>query len=309
MSKLFRFTTITAALIGLPFVLLSVIVPMLFSPAVTVLSMLFGVMVTVVVLIVLRITPIWPTGPTTSFWWIACALLWGSGVSFVVVLISAGSAGDFAVALRWEESMASFAGAWPEELAKALGVLFILMSFRRFYRPWHGFAVGMVVGLGFDSIENALYGVLGGTQHPSSDALGMLHTWALRLVFGPLMHVGFTGLAGWGIGLALYVAGRSTAWRIRVVAIYFTWALVLHFGWNYSQDSRWAQLIQIGVVAVILYGLWIYVWVRAVRAARADDTYVHSTRPLTSVSTLPAIPHVNQCRGSSYPTGATNRGG
>ncbi|WP_257203279.1 PrsW family intramembrane metalloprotease [Corynebacterium cystitidis] len=305
MSTLFRNTLIILVAISIPVVLLLTVSTLLVDPLSGLLTNLLGVLLVTVVLLILRSTPIWVRSPavrgraSTSAWWVLCSLLWGAGVSLLMVIPSAGAAVGFALSLRWPEAMASFGGAWPEEPAKALGVLFILMSFRQFTRPWHGFLVGMVVGLGFDAAENALYGSAGGTLHASSDVLGMLETWAVRLVAGPLLHVGFTGIVGWGIGLALYVVGKSLAWRIQVVAVYFLASLTLHFAWNYAHESETAYVVKFALVGLIFYGLWIYVWVRAVRAARADDTYVHTFGALTSVKLLP--------QGSHFPQGPHRR--
>ncbi|STC69360.1 PrsW family intramembrane metalloprotease [Corynebacterium pilosum] len=290
MSKLFRYTMIIAVLVGVPVLLIDVVVNLLLAPSATAASLAIAAVLTIVVLAVLRKTPIWPRWSSSSIGWILCALLWGAGVSLLIVIASGLPAMDLALALRWEQSVASFGGAWPEEPAKALGVLFILMSFPRFYRPWHGFMVGMVVGLGFDMMENMLYGTMGGMMHASSDMAGMLDTWGLRLVFGPLLHTGLTGLAGWGIGLALFVGAKPLSWRIRAVALYFGAAFLFHFAWNYSWEEEWMHYVQFAIVAIALYGLWAYVWVRSVRAARADDTYVHTPQALTSVRQLELEP-------------------
>ncbi|QNE88651.1 PrsW family intramembrane metalloprotease [Corynebacterium incognita] len=60
-------------------------------------------------------------------------------------------------------------GAYPEELAKALGLFLLLVTFRELHRPWHGFLGSAVVGLGFETAEYIFYGFMGALTDPVSD--------------------------------------------------------------------------------------------------------------------------------------------
>ncbi|WP_245533801.1 PrsW family glutamic-type intramembrane protease [Corynebacterium lubricantis] len=272
-----------------PFMILTMIFQGFFSPLPSLVSYLIGALYALVCLAILRRTPLWPKWSTTGTWWVLAALLWGAGVSYAVAGAVGYSAVDMSMALRWEDAIASFGGAWPEEAAKALGVLFVLLSFKRFNRPWHGFVVGMIVGLGFETLENAMYGSMLGMFHPSSDMLGMLQTWGIRMVFLPFLHIAWTGAVGWAIGLALYTGEKSLGWRIRVVAIYFLYAFACHFAWNYSLDDYTLFVAKNVIVGIVMYAVWIYVWVKAWRAATSDRSYVFTHKPLRSVSEVEAL--------------------
>lgn len=270
-----------------PFLILSIAFQGVVAPLATLGSLVIGVVYTVVLLVILKQTPLWPKWDSTGTWWVACALLWGAAVSYAVAAMVGYPATDMALTFRMEDAIASFGGAWPEEAAKGLGVLFVLMAFKRFNRPWHGFAVGMVVGLGFEAAENAMYGSLLALFHPSYDLVGMLQSWGVRSIFLPFLHIAWTGAVGWAIGLALYTANRSLGWRLQVIGVYFVYAFACHFTWNYFIDSNAVFIAKNIVVGILMYAVWIYVWIRAWRGATNDQTYVATSHPLTRIDQLP----------------------
>lgn len=209
--------------------------------------------------------------------WATLAFLWGGGVAVALALISAGPVMQLAIGSGWVDAMMSWSGAYPEEISKATGVIFVLMSFRQLNRPWHGWMVGAVVGLGFEACENILYGAMGATMHPDSDIQGLFEMWGLRLIAGPGLHVLLTALAGWGIGWALYAAAKPWWWRIGVFLGALAASFTLHFCWNYLHDSEVASIIQAVVVALILYPLSIWLVLRGNKLAKTDESYSHST--------------------------------
>ena len=211
MSKLFRYSLFLFILLGLPFMALPVLTHALALPVPAVISTVFTVLYLGILIAVVRKTRLWPY----QGWAPALlAVLWGAGTSYALVSVSAPSIIDLAAHTGATTTVASWGGAYPEEIAKATGVVFILLAFKQLNRPWHGFVIGMLVGLGFESFENLLYGIVMSPIHPSSDIMGVLQIWGARVFLGPFLHIAFTGLAGWGIGWALFAADRTHGWRL-----------------------------------------------------------------------------------------------
>ncbi|HZK32273.1 MAG TPA: PrsW family intramembrane metalloprotease, partial [Corynebacterium sp.] len=234
-----------------------------------------------------RALPIWPVGGAGAGWVFAC-LLWGSGIAILASYLTGTAVMDLARLAGWEAAMFSFGGAYPEEIGKALGVVVILMTFRGLNRPWHGLATGALVGLGFEVSENIGYGAIFAPLDPSADWIGALLIWGLRTVAGPFLHILWTGLAGWGIGLALFTADRTPGWRARVSLIWLLIPFALHFAWNYTWGTMAMTILAWVVNALIFYPLSIWVFTRAIRLARSDASYSFTPHPMTRIADLPA---------------------
>lgn len=207
-------------------------------------------------------SPMWPgRGRRCNALWVACALVAGSGGAMWLTVLPAVALIEAATALGWDNAAASWAGGYPEEVAKALIVALILLAFSQFDRPWHGLIVGAVVGAGFEIFENVLYGVTGAVMDPESDAVGAAFTWGLRVIVGPGLHVVFAAIAGWGVGWALHKRniGPAVVWTFAAVA--------LHFAWNYLMDDA-AYLAKNTVVGAVMYATIIVLVRRGNRHAR-----------------------------------------
>lgn len=233
------------------------------SPVAGLVSLVFACAWVALFYWLLSTSRLWPVGLTWR--WVAAALAWGGGTSLVLVV--AGSSG-FMEATRLagsELTMASFAGALPEEAAKGLGAFLIIYLCPRVTRPYHALSIGILVGLGFEAVENLGYGIAGALYHPSSDILGMLEMWGARTVAGPGLHMMFTGILAYGLGLWLFTS------RSFVVALGF-WGLstLFHFWWNLQPQEVWVQAVSLACCAVALYAVFIAVCIHALRAARAD---------------------------------------
>lgn len=284
MSRLFRWTLLALMIVGLPSMLYFTASNFLVSGVAASLGLLFAVLYVALVLILLRLSPMWPRAGVL---WVAACLVWGGGASFLLVMVSGLPLMTLMDKLGWETVAMSFGGAWPEEISKALGVAVILLSFRQLNRPWHGLVTGAVVGLGFETVENHLYGSIGAMLDPNSDLSGTLSIWLARILMGPALHIVFTALAGWGLGLAIFTARRSVSWRFGVGLAWLTVAFALHFAWNLMFEDNFWLIAHYVIVAVVMYPLFIVVWLRAHRACRADRTYAFTPRPVTSVAQLP----------------------
>lgn len=232
---------------------------LLLAPLAGLASTAIGALYALLVLALLRLPvlrPLWPH--SASKLWIWAALVWGSGTSFLGAMIGGPGAVRLTEHLGFPDAALSLGGAWPEEIAKTLGVLFILGAFAAMRSPWHGLIVGAVIGLGFEVIENIQYATMGATLHYSSDWTGLLETWSARTVYGPGIHVVLSALAGWGVGLAFF--------NRRLLAGLGWWALafVLHFSWNYLHESLVVLVIKGAVTLAVMYGALVL----AVRQAR-----------------------------------------
>lgn len=247
------------------------------------LSVLLAVLELSVVLLVIRFSPLWPRAGAG---YVVAALLWGATVSPLLVFPLASASLDLPARLGLDHFEASWGGAYPEETVKTLGVLIILFSFRRLVRPWHGFVTGVLVGIGFEVVENAGYAVMGALYDPVSDMDGMLGMWGLRMVAGPFLHVLFTGMAGWGLGVAVFTAHRGHLWRLGTGLLWVCVAFTAHFCWNIMHDDLRVSIVSMGAIALVIYPLFIWVVVRAWRSARTDAGYVLLDRPVVSVRQL-----------------------
>ncbi|RNE48211.1 PrsW family intramembrane metalloprotease [Corynebacterium alimapuense] len=285
MSRLFRRTLAWLSVLGLPILLFFSLSNFFVSPAGTAIGLVFAALYLVLVIWLLRRSPMWPDPSGAGWLWVAACLVWGAGVSFLLVMLSGPAI--LALTEKWglELTEASFGGAYPEEIGKALGVGVILFSFRALNRPWHGLITGALVGLGFEAIENVLYGAIGAVLDPNSDINGTLWLWAVRLLAGPGLHIVLSALAGWGLGLAIFSAQRSTWWRVQVAGGWLAVAFLLHFAWNLMWPQTWMLIANYLAVSIVMYPLFIWVWVRAHRDCVADDSYAYTSRSIATLST------------------------
>ncbi len=176
--------------------------------------------------VVLRRSRLWHEGLGAP---LLVALAWGGLAATGLTLVAAIGVDSFVRALEWEAASASFGGAWPEEIAKGLGVVLILLAYPAVLRrPQDGLLIGIAVGAGFELIETIQYGLDAAVAHASSDLTGAVTSWSEReLAAGVGLHAWFTGLAGWGLGAWL---GQGD-WRRGLLGPLA--GFVLHFAWNY----------------------------------------------------------------------------
>ncbi len=303
MSRLFSITLWVLIVVSTPTLFLSVAGSAFINPVAGILGFIFVVFYLVIVIGLLSRTPLWPDftsfrrdpsgekrrgqGSTTQ--WVAASLLWGALASFGLVMVFGLSVMDLTTKLGLDFFMASFAGAYPEEIAKSLGIALILLSFRQLNRPWHGLATGALVGLGFEVNENLLYGSTGALLDPNSDLDGVLMMWGYRTLAGPLIHTILSAFAGYGIALALFRARKTIAWRWGVAVAWIGLAFVLHFAWNLLWETEVASIINIVVVSLVMYPLIVYLIWRSWREARADDTYAYAPGAITNSAELALV--------------------
>lgn len=275
---------------------------MIMSPGPVLLGMVFAALEIGLVFLLCRSLSLWPrTRGGTCVLWPLCALLWGSGVALFFVIVMTGPLSAFTEATHSTVFDASFAGAWPEEIVKGLGALTVLLAFQQLNRPWHGVVVGALVGVGFEAIENVLYGATGGLQDPNSDMAGALGMWVARMIYGPFIHVCLSALVGYGLGRALYDAHRATSRRYLTVLGWWAVAFGLHFCWNITTDPSPLAYARIIVVAVVLYGLTFMVVRRANKEAKAHPEPALPHQPYDSPDGALSAPADEGSSGAAAP--------
>lgn len=303
MSRLFSVTLWVLTVLTLPVIFLTLAGTVFFEPLAGVLGVVFAVLYLVIVIWALSRTPLWPDFRSfrrtregrkrrrhgSTMQWVAASLLWGAFVSTALLLVPAQAVIDLTRKWGWDFFMASFGGAYPEEIVKSLGIAIILLVFRQLNRPWHGLVTGALVGLGFEVNENFLYGVTGALIHANSDVGGVLFMWGSRTLYGPLIHTILSAFAGYGIALAFFRANKTRAWRWGVALAWIFVAFALHFAWNMLWDSNIASIINIVVISLIMYPLFIYLIWRNWRDARADGTYGYAPGVITTTRDLALI--------------------
>lgn len=201
--------------------------------------------------------------------WPLLAIGWGAFAAFVFVLAAGEAMSTISAAIGWEAAEAALGGAWPEEVGKVAGIALILLALPRLWnRPWDGLIVGIFVGLGFELIENIQYGVTGALEDANSDVDGMLFLWFIRAVAGPGLHVFFSGVAGFGLGLALLHPSLTTSRRLTIGLAAPIAAFVMHFLWNYAWPAAWG-IWPVVVLWPVFAASLIACWVVARKMARA----------------------------------------
>jgi RsiW-degrading membrane proteinase PrsW (M82 family) len=165
-------------------------------------------------------------------WLLALAFAWGALVavfaSFIIntiiaVVISIGispAAGQVAGAVL---SAPIF-----EEGSKGLGLLVLLIFFRRYFDDiLDGIVFAGVIALGFATVENVLYyGQALGQAGPAA----LIVTFVMRGVLSPFAHVTFTSMTGIGCGISRESHNKFV--RIITPVVGYMAAVTLHAIWN-----------------------------------------------------------------------------
>ncbi len=166
------------------------------------------------------------------FWLLALAFAWGALVAVVVsfivntvvsIVVAIGISPEAGMAVGAVISAPIF-----EEASKGLGVLILLIFFRRYFDDiLDGIVFAGVIALGFATVENVLYY---GRAIGDAGMGGLAVLFVLRGIMSPFAHVTFTAMIGIGCGIAreshkMYV-------RILMPIIGYCAAVALHAIWN-----------------------------------------------------------------------------
>ncbi len=157
-------------------------------------------------------------------WLLALAFAWGALVAVIVSFVVNTLLGSiFGPAFGAVISAPVF-----EEGSKGLGLLILLLAFRKYFDDiLDGIVFAGVIALGFATVENVLYygrGIVSG----GSD--GLLLLFIVRGIFSPFAHVTFTALTGIGFGISR--ESHNMAVRILLPILGYICAVLLHAIWN-----------------------------------------------------------------------------
>jgi RsiW-degrading membrane proteinase PrsW (M82 family) len=183
-------------------------------------------------------------------WLMALAFAWGALVSVVFsYFINTEIAKAAAMSFGAREGMAiSAVVSAPifEEASKGLGLVLLLIFFRRYFDDiLDGIIFAGTIALGFSTVENVLYYgsglILGGSD-------GLYATFFIRGILSPFAHVTFTAMTGIGCGISR--ESHNPFVRFLMPVLGYGCAVFLHFVWNLM-----GTLLQIEGV---LEGNWYY---------------------------------------------------
>ncbi len=165
-------------------------------------------------------------------WLLALAFAWGALVAVIVSFIVNTVIGT-AVGMSVSPQAGEFVGAVIsapifEEGSKGLGLVLLLIFFRRYFDDiLDGIVFAGVIALGFATVENVLYYGGGIARGGSKDLLVL---FVLRGIMSPFAHVSFTAMTGIGCGLARESHNKIV--RIIMPVIGYGCAVFLHALWN-----------------------------------------------------------------------------
>lgn len=184
-----------------------------------------------VVLLGVRWIDRWEPEAPLSLWF---AFLWGAAGSVAISLLVDLGVQIAVYASRQQPTESEFVGAviqapLVEESAKGLGVLLVLVIWRRsFDGPVDGIVYAAVVASGFAFVENILYF---GSALVEGGLGSLAVTFFLRGVLSPFAHVLFTSCTGAALGFA---ASRRGVAGFPIALLGLALAVFLHALWNGS---------------------------------------------------------------------------
>lgn len=239
------------------------------------------------------------------------AFIWGALIAFA--LASQTNTNLFTLITRANPDMlqtwgAALVGPTTEEVLKALGVVMVvLIAGHKFHRLMDGFIYGALAGLGFEFTEDILYMFKDANAlDVGATLVSVLQEFGVRVVIlGPLTHVTYTALVGFGIAYYVVKRDKPRSKRLLILGSLFVAAWLFHF-LNNGPASNWpaligvSQLQPVAFLTVILNGLlaiglaaWLYGRARRdenrwFRGVLTDDigTELITAQEVDSLSTL-----------------------
>lgn len=159
-------------------------------------------------------------------WLLALAFAWGALVAVIASFIINTVLG----ALFGPAVGAVFSAPVFEEGSKGIGLLIVLLFFRRYFDDiLDGIVFAGVIALGFATVENVLYYGRGIT---TGGGAGLAVLFVIRGVMSPFAHVTFTAMTGIGCGISR--ESHNLAIRLLAPLVGYGCAVALHAIWNGS---------------------------------------------------------------------------
>ncbi len=166
-------------------------------------------------------------------WLLALAFAWGGLVAVIVSFVVNTVISVVAYQATQSEGAATFVGAVIsapvfEEASKGIGLLVLLLFFRRYFDDiLDGIVFAGVIALGFATVENVLYY---GRAVGDGGIGGLTLLFFVRGIMSPFAHVTFTAMTGIGCGIAR--ESHNTFIRILAPVVGYCCAVFLHALWN-----------------------------------------------------------------------------
>lgn len=157
-------------------------------------------------------------------WLLALAFAWGALVAVIVSFIINTTLGTF-----FGPAVAAVISAPVfEEGSKGLGLLILLIFFRRYFDDiLDGIVFAGVIALGFATVENVLYY---GQAIGNAGLGGLIVIFFMRGILSPFAHVTFTSMTGIGCGIAR--ESHNIVVRVIMPIVGYMAAVILHAIWN-----------------------------------------------------------------------------
>ncbi|MET1005308.1 MAG: PrsW family intramembrane metalloprotease [Propionibacteriaceae bacterium] len=224
--------SLAAVLVGTLSILAETVYGLVEAPVVAAVALLFSLVYGLVAVLFLASRQLFERRRTSA---IVAALIWG-GLGAIGVAGIANGAGDTIliktagplVAETWGPAITA---PITEETLKLLGVAVIaLIAHNAVRSTLDGLFFGVLVGLGFQVIEDFSYALTAGAAGGLDD---MVTTFLFRSVLGGLFsHAVYTGITGAGLGYLIARKDKSWAQRIGAAVGLFLLAMGIHFLWN-----------------------------------------------------------------------------
>lgn len=194
--------------------------------------------------------------------------------------------------LNLDDWGAAIAAPIDEELLKLVGVIVVMVIGRAYiHRAMDGLILGMMCGVGFEVVENILYGVQSAIADVNSDVAAAVTTSLARLTFGVGGHLIFTGIAGFGVGYVMTRRDKSIVNRFGVALGLFVVAWGLHFLWDAPFEGLiTGPLLKYPILLIAFFLLYRYAirrewdWFSRTMAGQPDE--VITKNEITAMRTL-----------------------
>jgi len=169
-------------------------------------------------------------------WLLALAFAWGALIAVLVsFFVNTGIGIGVAVAVGGQEGAilgdvigSVISAPVVEEASKGVGLLLLLIFFRRYFDDiLDGIVFAGVIALGFATVENVLYY---GRALAMSGLPALVVLMVLRGIMSPFAHVTFTAMTGIGVGIAR--ESHNTFVKILFPILGYIGAVLLHAFWN-----------------------------------------------------------------------------
>lgn len=165
-------------------------------------------------------------------WLLALTFAWGALVAVIFSIVVNSVVAGVAQASFGVEAGEIAGGVLSapifEEASKGIGLLILLIFFRRYFDDiLDGIVFAGVIALGFATVENVQYY---GMALGESGIAGLVVLFFMRGILSPFAHVTFTAMTGIGCGIAR--ESHSTFVRILAPMLGYFAAVFLHALWN-----------------------------------------------------------------------------